>query len=107
MSALDIWLAIAGMVVVTFVTRAAFLLGGPHMRLPLRLQRALGYVPAAAVAAVILPGTLWMNGRIELAPVNHGLYAMLAGLAWFLWRRSMTGTIVVGMTVFTLLRLFQ
>ncbi|MEK7927454.1 AzlD domain-containing protein, partial [Burkholderia contaminans] len=31
--------------------------------------------------------------------------AALAGLGWFLWRRSMLGTIVVGMLVFTVLRL--
>ncbi|HEV7832389.1 MAG TPA: AzlD domain-containing protein, partial [Caballeronia sp.] len=34
------------------------------------------------------------------------LYASLCGLAWFLWRRGMLGTIVVGMIVFTGLRLF-
>ena len=43
---------------------------------------------------------------LSIAFSNHALYASLCGLAWFLWRRGMLGTIVVGMIVFTVLRLF-
>ena len=42
---------------------------------------------------------------LSFALSNHPFYAALAGLGWFLWRRSMLGTIVVGMLVFTGLRL--
>jgi branched-subunit amino acid transport protein len=106
MSSLQIWLAIAGMGLVTLITRALFLIGGERMILPDRVQRALRYAPAAALAAVVIPDVLQTPDGLSVALSNHALYASLAGLAWYLWRRSMLGTIIVGMLVFTLLRLF-
>ncbi len=55
MSHTEIWIALAGMAVVTIVTRALFLMAGEHVTVPDRLQRALRYAPAAALAAIILP----------------------------------------------------
>jgi branched-subunit amino acid transport protein len=66
----------------------------------------LRYAPAAALAAVVLPDVLTTPEGLSFASTNHELYATLSGLAWFLWRRTMLGTIVTGMVVFTLLRLF-
>ncbi|MEX3956728.1 AzlD domain-containing protein [Trinickia sp. EG282A] len=106
MSAMQIWLTIAGMTVVTAVTRAFFLLGGERATLPERVQRALRYAPAAALVAVIVPDVLETPQGLSVALDNHALYGTLAGLAWFLWRRSMLGTIVVGMLVFTALRIW-
>lgn len=40
MSAAQVWLAIAGMALITGVTRALFLMGGERMILPERVQRA-------------------------------------------------------------------
>lgn len=104
MSATEIWLAILGMTVVTAVTRAMFLIGGERTVLPERVQRMLRYAPAAALAAVVLPDVLATPEGLSFAPSNHDFYATLAGLGWFLWRRSMLGTIVVGMLVYTVLR---
>ncbi|HEV3105088.1 MAG TPA: AzlD domain-containing protein [Trinickia sp.] len=98
------WLAIAGMTFVTALTRALFLLGGERAVLPERVQRALRYAPAAALIAVVLPEVLETPHGISFGFGNHALYGTLAGLAWFIWRRSMVGTIVVGMLVFTALR---
>jgi branched-subunit amino acid transport protein len=102
----EIWLAIIGMTIVTAVTRAMFLIGGERTVLPARVQRMLRYAPAAALAAVVLPDVLATPEGLSFAPSNHEFYATLAGLGWFLWRRTMLGTIVVGMVVFTMLRLF-
>ncbi len=107
MSATEIWIAIFGMTFVTAVTRAMFLIGGERTVLPERVQRMLRYAPAAALAAVVLPDLLSTPSGLSLALSNHEFYAALSGLAWFLWRRTMLGTIVVGMVVFTLLRLFM
>ncbi|WP_133647549.1 AzlD domain-containing protein [Paraburkholderia flava] len=104
MSATEIWLAILGMTVVTAVTRAMFLIGGERTVLPERVQRMLRYAPAAALAAVVLPDVLATPEGLSFAPSNHDFYATLAGLGWFLWRRNMLGTIVVGMLVYTVLR---
>ncbi|HEX7685870.1 MAG TPA: AzlD domain-containing protein [Trinickia sp.] len=104
MSTVEIWLAIIGMTLVTAATRAFFLLGGERAVLPERVQRALRYAPAAALVAVVVPDVLQTPHGISFALSNHALYGTLAGLAWFLWRRSMIGTIVAGMIVYTALR---
>ena len=106
MTTLQTWLAIFGMTVVTAVTRALFLIGGERTVLPERVQRLLRYAPAAALVAVVLPDSLMTHVGVSFGLSNHDFYAMLAGVAWFLWRRTMLGTIVTGMVVFTLLRLF-
>jgi branched-subunit amino acid transport protein len=94
------------MTVITSLTRALFLIGGKRMILPPRVQRALRYAPAAALAAVVIPDLLSTPSGLSVAFSNHALYASLCGLAWYIWRRGMLGTIVVGMVVFTGLRLF-
>ncbi|HXZ07817.1 MAG TPA: AzlD domain-containing protein [Paraburkholderia sp.] len=106
MTTTQIWLAILGMTFVTALTRAMFLIGGERTVLPERVQRMLRYAPAAALMAVVLPDVLETSDGLSFALSNHQFYATLAGLGWFLWRRSMLGTIVVGMLVFTALRLF-
>jgi branched-subunit amino acid transport protein len=106
MTSTQIWLAIFGMTFVTALTRAMFLIGGERTVLPGRVQRMLRYAPAAALAAVVLPDVLATPEGLSFAPTNHELYATLSGLGWFMWRRTMLGTIVTGMVVFTLLRLF-
>ena len=106
MSALEVWLAIAGMTVVTALTRAFFLLRGGPVELPPRMQRALRYGPVAAFAAVVVPEVASRDGALSFALSNHPLYASLLGLAWFLWRRSMVETIVVGMAAFNVLRMW-
>ncbi|UWX69678.1 AzlD domain-containing protein [Burkholderia gladioli] len=100
-----VWWTIAGMTVVTALTRALFLIGGERTMLPERAQRALRYAPAAALVAVVLPDVLETPAGISFSLANHDFYVAAAGLAWFLWRRSMIGTIVVGMLVSTALRL--
>jgi branched-subunit amino acid transport protein len=106
MTAAQVWLAILGMTLITTLTRALFLIGGRRMILPPRLQRALRYAPAAALAAVVLPDVLATPHGLSVAFSNHAFYASLCGLAWYFWRRGMLGTIVVGMLAFTAMRLF-
>jgi branched-subunit amino acid transport protein len=107
MSALSIWLVIIGMTAVTTVSRAFFLFAGERMQLPQRVQRALRYAPAAALAAVVIPDVLWWHNQLMFSLHNYQLVAAAAGLLWFVWRRSMIETILVGMLVFTLLRLWS
>ncbi|MFC0398352.1 AzlD domain-containing protein [Paraburkholderia rhizosphaerae] len=105
MSATYIWFAILGMMLVTALTRALFLIGGERTVLPERVQRMLRYAPAAALIAVVLPDVLVTDDGVSFALANHDFYATLAGFVWYLLRRSMVETIVVGMVVFTVLRL--
>ncbi|CAG7597371.1 AzlD domain-containing protein [Candidatus Vallotia tarda] len=106
MSSTKIWLAIVGMMIVTAVTRSAFLLGGDRLVLPERVLRALRYAPAAALIAVVIPDVAITPQGLSFGLENHAWYGAVAGTLWFLWRRSMVQTIIVGMLAFTALRLW-
>lgn len=102
----EIWIAIVGMGVVTVVTRALFLMAGEHVTVPDRLQRALRYAPAAALAAIILPDLMTWQGHFTVALSNYKLVAGVAATLFYLLTRKMVGMIAVGMAVYTALRLF-
>lgn len=106
MTALQIWLAIIGMMFVTGLTRTVFLIGGQRAVLPERVLRALRYAPAAALVAVVVPDVAITPQGLSFALSNHALYGALAATVWFLWRRSMVQMILVGMLVATVLRVW-
>jgi branched-subunit amino acid transport protein len=96
-----IWATIAGMALVTYLTRAPMmiLLRG---ELPAWLRRWLQFVPIAIFAALVIPPFVAPQGRIEL---NWGLAAGIVG-ALVAWRtRQVYAVIVVGLIVFWLGRL--
>ncbi|MBY4895450.1 AzlD domain-containing protein [Cupriavidus sp. AU9028] len=105
MSHLEIWVALVGMAVVTIVTRAFFLMAGERVTLPDRVQRALRYAPAAALAAIILPDLMTWQGHFTAGLENHKLLAGIAAALFYLATRKMLGMIAVGMAVYTALRL--
>ncbi|WP_020204422.1 MULTISPECIES: AzlD domain-containing protein [Cupriavidus] len=106
MSHFQIWVALAGMALVTIVTRALFLMAGERVSVPDRLQRALRYAPAAALAAIILPDLMTWQGHFSVAPGNFKLVAGAVALGFYLLTRRMVGMIAAGMAVYTGLRLF-
>jgi branched-subunit amino acid transport protein len=99
MSTLALWLAIVGAGAITFALRLSFIALLGQIEIPLVLARALRFVPAAVLTAVVIPLLLYVNGAVE---VSFGNERLLAGLAAFLicWRtRSVPLTIVGGMVV--------
>ncbi|WP_296223833.1 AzlD domain-containing protein [Ralstonia sp. UBA689] len=106
MSALEIWLVIAGMTMVTIVTRSLFLIVGERVTLPMRLQHALRFAPAAALIAIVLPDLLWNQSHFDPSWTNPRLMAGIAATAFYVATRRMLGMIFVGMGVFTVLRLW-
>jgi branched-subunit amino acid transport protein len=106
MSTLQIWIAFVAMTAITIVTRTFFLLAGDRVTLPQRLQRALRYAPAAALAVIVVPEVLLLDHQFALHLGNHKLAAAVAATGWFVWRRNMIEMIVIGMLVYTLGRLF-
>ncbi|QRQ86889.1 AzlD domain-containing protein [Cupriavidus oxalaticus] len=105
MSHVEIWIALVGMAVVTVITRALFLMAGEHVSVPDRIQRALRYAPAAALAAIILPDLMTWQGHFTAALSNYKLMAGVVATAFYLLTRRMVGMIAVGMAVYTALRL--
>ena len=103
----EILLAIAGLTVITVVTRAFFFLAEREIALPDWLKRGLRYAPLAALAAVVVPEIVLVQGQLGTEPWRDArVYAALAATLYFFgWRRDILGTIVVGMLVLLPLRI--
>jgi len=104
----EVWAVIVVLGVATACTRSAFWLIGHRVTIPPRVQEMLRYAPACALAAIVFPDmVLGAQGDMQLAWSNPKLLAGLAALGFYLWRRAMLQTIVFGMLVLTLLRVFH
>ena len=97
--------AIVGLTVITVVTRGFFFLSRREIPLPEWLRQGLRYAPLAAMAAVVVPEVVMLNGQLIGTWQDARLFAVAAGAAWFWWRRGILGTILVGMAVLLPLRL--
>ena len=97
--------AVVGMTLITIVTRSFFLLSERELVLPDWVKRGLRYAPLAALAAVVTPEVVMTQGQLIDTWQDARLFAVAAGSAWYLWRRSLLGTIVVGMAVLVPLKL--
>lgn len=104
MSPLEIWLSFVCITVATVATRSGLLLAGRRLVIPPRLESALRYAPACALAAIIAPDLAISDGALQLGPDNPRLLAGVAGIAIFALTRSTIGTIVGGMVAFWLLK---
>jgi len=102
----DAWslAVIAGLAVVTVVARSFFFLSARPWPLPRWAERGLQYAPIAALAAVVLPEIVTIQGELIQGP-DARVFAALAGIAAFRWRRSVLATIGVGMAVYLPMRL--
>jgi branched-subunit amino acid transport protein len=84
MSTATFWLAILGAGTVTFVLRLSFIALLGRMEVPPFLERALRYVPAAVLTAVVIPLLFYQDGALEISLGNERLLAGLlaAVIAW-------------------------
>lgn len=103
----DAWtlLVIAGLAVVTVVTRCFFFILDRPWALPAWAHRALQYAPVAALAGVVVPEVVMLNGQLVSTWQDARLFAALAGVAVYFWRRSVLLTLVLGMLVYLPLHL--
>lgn len=95
---------IAGMGLITYSIRLSLFLLPERVVLPPWLLRALRYVPAAVLSAIIAPELLQPGGTLDLSLGNDRL---LAGLAAMLiaWRtRNVFLTVAVGLVLLWLLQ---
>jgi branched-subunit amino acid transport protein len=104
MSETELWLSFVLITVATFATRSGLLLAGRRLVIPPRVESALRYAPACALAAIIAPDLLLANGALQLGLDNPRWLAGLAGIAIFALTRSTIGTIFGGMAAFWLLK---
>ncbi len=98
-------IAVLGLTVITVVTRGFFFLTEREVPIPGWLRQGLRYAPLAAMAAVVVPEVVMLQGQLIGTWQDARLFAVAAGAAWFWWRRGILGTILVGMAVLLPLRL--
>jgi branched-subunit amino acid transport protein len=104
MSGVQLALAIAGLTLVTVVTRSSFLVLGDRVRLPARVRHGLRYAPACALAALVLPQLVLADQRLDITWANPRLDAGIVTVAVMVATRSMLGAMCAGMTCFWVLR---
>lgn len=75
----NLWLVFLLIALATTLPRASFILLGSRVTLPLALQRALRYAPAAALAAIVVPDIVVVGGTVN--PVNPKLAAAAVAVA--------------------------
>ncbi len=97
-------LTIAGLAVITLVTRGFFILPSREIPLPEWLRQGLRYAPLAALAAIIAPEVLLTHGQLIDTWRDARLFAAATGAAVFFATRSILGTIVAGTAVMLALR---
>jgi branched-subunit amino acid transport protein len=103
MSTPALWLTILGAGVVTFAMRLSFIALLGRIGIPPPLERALRFVPAAVLTAVVIPLLFYENGALDVSLGNERLLAGLVA-ALIAWRtRNVLFTLVGGMaTLWTL-----
>ena len=104
MSTLSLWLLIIFMAMGTFTLRLSFIYLFGKVEMPDWLRRALRFVPASVLAALVFPALTYPNGALDLSLGNVRLLAGLGG-ALVAWRtKNILLTILVGMILFWVLQ---
>jgi branched-subunit amino acid transport protein len=98
----DAWtlVTIAGLALVTVITRCFFLFSSKPWQLPDWVNRGLLYAPIAALSAVILPEILVTQGQLLSSWHDAKLIAGLVGAAVYFWRKSVLLTMSLGMLLY-------
>jgi branched-subunit amino acid transport protein len=94
---MTVWIIMLGLAIGTFLLRSSFILIlGEHEIHPL-MERALRFVPAAVLSALVVPEILTRHDSLLVSPRNPQLIAgIIAGI--IAWRsRSVVLTILGGM----------
>ena len=102
MDDLNLWhvLTMVGLGLISMITRSFFFISSKPWHMPRWAERGLQYAPIAALAAVVIPEVVMTQGRLIQTLADARLYAVVAGGAWFVWRKGVLGTIVCGMAVY-------
>ncbi len=91
---------VLGMTIVTFAVRYPVLALLGKFELPPQVLRALKFVPAAVLTAIIVPAVLSTGNGLQLGVDNPAIFGALAAVL-VSWRtKNLALTILAGMGVF-------
>lgn len=100
----EIWTVIAGMAVVTYLTRAPLLLALAHRPLPGRLRLWLRLIPLAVLPALAVPLVLVDQGRLVPTLAHPPLWGAVVVVVLAARRANLLLTVAFGVAVVALLR---
>jgi branched-subunit amino acid transport protein len=104
MNGLSIWLLFIALAVGTYALRLSFIYLFGKIEMPEWLRRALRFVPASVLAALVFPALTYPNGTLDLSLGNIRLLAGLGG-ALIAWKtKNVLWTIAVGMVLLWVLQ---
>jgi branched-subunit amino acid transport protein len=98
-------ITIAGLAVVTLVSRGFFLWSKRDVQMPLPLQRALQAAPLAAIVAITAPEIFLAHGELIATWRDARLLSAVAATAFYAWRPGVLGPLLAGLAVYLPLRL--
>lgn len=100
-------LVLTGLLAITsFVPRASFILWLHRVKLPITVQRALRFVPAAVFTALFVPELVFAGGTLDIGLHNAKLVAGCAAIGVAVVVRNPLATILAGMAALHLARNF-
>ena len=97
--------AIAGLTVVSILTRGFFMIPRREVPIPEWLREALRFAPLAALVAVLVPDLAMTGDHLIATWKDARIYATAAGVLVFCTTRSLLGTILAGSAVLLALRI--
>ena len=105
LGAAEALLTVAGLVLITLLTRGFFILPDRDLPMPEWLREGLRFAPIGALVAIIAPELVMSQGQLIGSWRDARLFGAAAATAWYLWRRDMLGTIITGTATMLILRL--
>jgi branched-subunit amino acid transport protein len=94
---MSLWLTVIAMGVITYALRFSLLGVLGRLEVPPLLNRALRFVPAAVLSAIIVPDLLQPGGKLNLSLSNARLLAGLLAMV-VAWRtRNIVLTVALGL----------
>ena len=98
----DAWTlwVIAGLAIITAVTRSFFFLSNTEWHLPHWAPRGLQYAPIAALSAVVVPEIVMTQGTLIATWQDARIFAAAVGVTVYFVKRDVLLTIVLGMAVY-------
>jgi branched chain amino acid efflux pump len=101
----NLWLTMALAGLLTYAIRLSFVLLLERVSMPDWFQRALRFVPAAVLSAIIVPGLFDHGGTMDFSARNPQVWAGILAIA-VAWRtRNVLATIATGMAALLVLQL--
>jgi branched-subunit amino acid transport protein len=94
------------MSLVTYLTRAPFLVFSKKLKMPDLIARSLKYIPAAILATLIFPGIFAPNGELAITVTSSYIWAAIVTAGIVLISKNSVAGIVSGMISLVLLRQF-